>query len=127
MGNHDYCWPHLWRATQHEKASRWKEAYAPYFVSMWPGSMSKSFAGGSAVLLNHFPYVGDSGDEDRYAEHRPEDHGDILLHGHVHDVWKTRRTNNGTLMVNVGVDVWDYIPVHESEIVELIREMDPSS
>ena len=38
----------------------------------------------------HFPYVGDSGDRDRYVEHRPPDRGEWLLHGHVHDKWAQR-------------------------------------
>lgn len=121
MGNHDYCWPHLWKRTQIEKATRWTNAYAPYFTEM-ATSGGYTLADGTFVLLNHFPYVGDSGEEDRYTEHRPIDQGEILLHGHVHDTWKTQKTANGTLMVNVGVDVHNYKPISEDEIIQLLRE-----
>ena len=110
MGNHDYCWPHLWKPKQAEKAARWIDAYAPYFYQMSTEG-GHTLPDGTFVRLHHFPYVGDSHGEDRYGEHRPLDDGTPLLHGHVHDEWKVRFTaNNGTPMVNVGVDVWDFRP-----------------
>jgi len=63
----------------------------------------------------------DGHEEDRYSEHRPTDDGTPLLHGHVHDVWKVRRSKKGTLMINVGVDAWDYAPVSGTEIVALLH------
>lgn len=72
----------------------------------------------SLVYVAHFPYEGDSHDEDRYEKHRPVDGGYPLLHGHVHDAWKV----NGR-MINVGVDVWDYRPVAETAIAEIVAGM----
>jgi calcineurin-like phosphoesterase family protein len=62
--------------------------------------------------LCHFPTAGDSHDEDRYVNHRPTiPEGEWLVHGHVHEKWKV----NGR-QINVGVDVWDFRPVHEDEV-----------
>ena len=61
------------------------------------------------VLLSHFPYAGDSHDEDRYAQFRLRDEGIPLLHGH--ESFRERRTKHGTWHINVGVDWWDYAPV----------------
>jgi calcineurin-like phosphoesterase family protein len=63
-------------------------------------------------LLSHFPYSGDSGDVDRYANCRPKDEGDILIHGHTH----SKEKGSGR-EVHVGVDAWDFYPVREDEIV----------
>ncbi len=41
----------------------------------------------------------------------------IWLHGHIHNLWK----RNGNL-INVGVDVWNYMPVTLDEIQELLLE-----
>ena len=60
----------------------------------------------------HFPYFGDSHDEERFESHRPIDDGRLLLHGHVHTRWHVEGHQ-----VNVGCDVWDYRPVSEESIV----------
>lgn len=73
-------------------------------------------AGGTPVIASHFPYE-DDGDA-RYLSHRPVDEGRWLLHGHVHDRWKVRAEGR---MINVGVDVWDYAPVHEDVLAALMR------
>lgn len=54
------------------------------------------------VLMCHFPYSGDhTGEKDRYVSERPNDSGEPLVHGHVHDAW----TFNGRC-INVGLDAW---------------------
>ena len=59
------------------------------------------------TALNHFPYFGDSHDEDRYNDHRPMWVGEsLLLHGHVHNAWTWRSVNPNLTMINVGWDVW---------------------
>lgn len=68
------------------------------------------------VNLSHFPYVGDHTFEQRFLEERIEDNGDWLLHGHVHCEWKQRDR-----MINVGVDVWNYKPVSEVQLLEIIK------
>ncbi len=78
--------------------------------------------GGIPVQANHFPFVGDSHDGDRFTKHRPVDDGGWLLHGHVHEKWRRR-----SKMINVGVDVWDFYPVSEAQIAELMALEDPWS
>jgi calcineurin-like phosphoesterase family protein len=70
---------------------------------------------GLNVLLSHFPYAGDSGDNDRYVTQRPADFGYWLLHGHVHEKWRQRGR-----MINVGVDAWAGRPVSEDTIAATI-------
>jgi calcineurin-like phosphoesterase family protein len=77
---------------------------------------------GHKAILCHYPYLsGEQADAERnnykvrYAERRPKDQGQWLIHGHVHGSWKV----NGR-MINVGVDVWDYYPVSIDQIMEII-------
>lgn len=58
------------------------------------------------IMMSHFPYTGDHMEKERYTAYRPFDRGHLLLHGHVHDLWKF----NGR-MINTGMDVWNYRPV----------------
>lgn len=45
----------------------------------------------------------------------------IVLCGHVHDKWLFKYSPQlNVLSVNVGVDVWNYKPVRDAEIVELL-------
>jgi len=77
---------------------------------------------GQSVLLSHFPFHPDSlNDEDywriyehdqRYTHKRiMDDRESILLHGHVHQQWKTQGRQ-----INVGVDVWNQGPVSHEQI-----------
>jgi calcineurin-like phosphoesterase family protein len=68
------------------------------------------------ALACHFPYFGDSHDEERFESHRPVDDGRLLLHGHVHTRWRIEDHQ-----VNVGCDVWDYRPVSEEAILRAVR------
>lgn len=109
-GNHDRCWRH------HKKRGTWLKKYVEagfryvYDVDSMAFKTTKT-----TVLLSHFPYEGDSGDEERYPEARPVDRGAPLFHGHIHDVWKS----NGK-QVNVGVDVWDFRPAHLDQLLDLL-------
>lgn len=114
LGNHDRPWP-----GNSEKSRRgWAEQYEAVGLRLialdWFDEEIKS---GLKVRSSHFPYVGDSHDTDRFTDHRPPDKGDWLLHGHVHEAWKVRGR-----MINVGVDVWDYTPVHIDTLVEIIEK-----
>jgi calcineurin-like phosphoesterase family protein len=82
---------------------------------------------GTTVLLNHMPYQIKPGSAEssaesrgysipRHAKYRPTDHGLWLLHGHVHEKWKSKGK-----MINVGVDVWDFYPVPITAIESLIQ------
>lgn len=45
---------------------------------------------------------------------------DYLIHGHVHNNnnWSKKKRD----MINVGVDVWDFKPVHINEIITLVNK-----
>jgi calcineurin-like phosphoesterase family protein len=82
---------------------------------------------GVQVELSHFPTVGESDPNraDRFADYRPRPLGGVdrrstthrwVLCGHVHEAWLTRGRN-----LNVGVDQWNFGPVRDDELAELIK------
>jgi calcineurin-like phosphoesterase family protein len=110
-GNHDRCW------ARHRGATSWTERYIEAgFDEVHQGSVRLRI-GARSVTACHFPYLGDSHDNDRFNEHRPPDNGEWLLHGHVHDRWRQRGR-----MINVGVDAWGYRPVSEGVLNDLVSE-----
>ncbi len=118
-GNHDRCW-----SGHARRAEGWTERYLDAgFAEIIQGSVTVTI-GDHRVLACHFPYRGDSHDHDRYVDERPVDTGEWLLHGHVHERWRQRGR-----MINVGSDVWDFRPVSESAIAELLdrgpTDLDP--
>ncbi len=59
-----------------------------------------------------------------YLCHNPIDYNKdckINLVGHVHEKWKIKR-ENGVILVNVGVDQWNFRPVTWEEILKVIRQ-----
>lgn len=64
-------------------------------------------------LLSHFPYKNQEPDARTFKD-QLEDKGDWLLHGHVHGLWKQKGR-----MINVGVDVWDFKPVHYDTLLQM--------
>jgi calcineurin-like phosphoesterase family protein len=105
-GNHDSCHP-----SNH--GGKWDHLaiYSKYFEEVleeheWEGCM-----------LHHMPYHDE--DDHRFPEYRPISDGRILLHGHVHQRWLCNERQ-----INVGVDVWDFEPVHEDRIRELIAKIE---
>jgi len=110
-GNHDRCW------AGRRDATTWTERYIEAgFAEVRQGTVQLRI-GARSVRACHFPYQGDSHDNDRFSEHRPTDNGDWLLHGHVHDRWRQRGR-----MINVGVDAWDFRPVSEAVVSDLVSE-----
>ena len=119
MGNHDLCHP-----LHKKKAETGRQVYLESGFKTLELSGAMEIAG-HLVHLNHMPYrmeptreeeVGRGGEiVEKYSTYRPTDRGLWLLHGHVHEKWKTKGR-----MINVGVDVWDYYPVSLSEIEKII-------
>jgi calcineurin-like phosphoesterase family protein len=108
VGNHDRPFD-----PDPRRRAEWTTRYLDAgFQSVTHGTIGYTLAGRYPVLVGHFPYAGDSHDEDRYAELRPYDSGLPIVHGHVHTTWRL----NGR-QLNVGVDVNDYAPVSEAEVV----------
>jgi len=113
-GNHD-------RVFSGEKP-KMRERFVPEYLKVfdkiqkeivWVSKDDKPYA-----LASHFPYSGDSHGIDRHVDKRPLDNGLPLIHGHVHDSWK----HNGR-QFNVGVDVNDFRPVSEDEILDWIGSL----
>ena len=66
------------------------------------------------------------GNEVVLVQHRPpksvSENYTLVLCGHVHDKWKYKIVDN-VLVVNVGVDVWDYRPVSTGKILRFIHKI----
>lgn len=43
---------------------------------------------------------------------------EINLCGHVHEKWKFRKLNENSDLINVGVDVWDFMPISFDDIMK---------
>lgn len=116
LGNHDYAHPALW-ATKPAKLERWTKAYALYFHHMTTEKFLL-LPNGRKALLCHFPFVGDSHDQDRYAELRPVDDGETwLIHGHTHQPERI----SGPRQIHVGVDAWNFYPASLEEVMALME------
>lgn len=111
-GNHDRV-SSLYKGSESKKAE-WRVAYREAGLHALE-EKTWTTLGGTPVELCHFPFTGDSQGEDRYADARPKDVGQWLLHGHVHS--PTRRVGK---QLHVGVDAWDYTPVPEAWLVDLM-------
>lgn len=73
---------------------------------------------GRPVRFSHYPWSGFSSDK-RYEEKRPPKENDrVLIHGHIHSF--DALTTQGT--VHVGVDAWNYAPVHVDQVVPLVDQ-----
>lgn len=123
-GNHDLCHPCNKKSNTPTKMEKnvkkyldfgWAEVHLQKEINI----------GEHKIRLNHLPYlesISESQDQ-RFPIARPTNDGGTLLCGHVHEKWKSRKTENGALMINVGVDMWDYFPVPEQEIKVLIDNL----
>ena len=114
-GNHDHVWGHSKQA-QGERSQEWFDLYQKQGGIQGVSDELATTLNGQVVQMCHFPYAGDSQDEDRYLEARPEDVGRWLLHGHVHTEWRQRGR-----MINVGVDAWGGYPVGINTLERLMR------
>lgn len=114
VGNHDRVF-HRPQSNRRPE-SEWDALYREVgFASIEHTPSSITLANGLSVVMCHFPYRGDSHDEDRFDALRPADQGRWLLHGHVHEKWRQQGRQ-----INVGVDAWGGQPVSEAQICELI-------
>jgi calcineurin-like phosphoesterase family protein len=78
--------------------------------------------GSDNVYLSHFPYEGDHTETERHSDKRAADLGQPLIHGHTHENKVITYSRLGSLQIHVGQDAWDYTPVSEDQIIELIKE-----
>lgn len=126
-GNHDWCHPYHKKSRKPENQKKWIDFYTKAGWTVLPEQITFDLEGVAIVNVCHLPYSGDSGYEetapeykDKYSRFRPFDDGRVLLHGHVHEKFLMKKSAKGSLMINVGVDVWNYKPVSEVELAKLI-------
>lgn len=65
--------------------------------------------GGKRICLNHFPNYADPFCEWNFT-------------AHVHLLWKIKRLNENSIMVNIGIDQWGYKPASFEEIMKCVNE-----
>lgn len=121
-GNHDSCHP------MQRDSHKWQRIYLDgVFESVQMAAKRRIPGNGGhvTVMLSHFPYNSDHTDESRYPEWRLNHRGFPLLHGHTHASSRLSFDDGflgtPTKQVHVGVDAWDYRPVHLDEIVKLVQ------
>lgn len=115
LGNHDRAHP------LHRSAHAHLRTYLEVFETVQVAAQLRHR--GRSLLLSHFPYGGEgetrTEHEDRYTQWRLRDEGGVLLHGHVHDTVRVRRSAADSTMVHVGLDAWGLAPVTLTEAVGL--------
>lgn len=129
-GNHDFCHSYNKKSRTPENHAKWIGKYNENGLEVLPEHSTLDIPGVAVVNMAHLPYtnIGDvrldavESGHDKYAKFRPIDDGRVLLCGHVHEKWKIRKSPKGSLMINVGVDVWDMKPVHIDEVKRIILE-----
>lgn len=114
LGNHDR--PHPSYSKPGEKRDGWTQRYLDAGFEHLALSAALEIEG-IPTIMNHFPYTGDSEGFDRYPEYRPADHGQVLVHGHVHDMWQIRGRQ-----VNVGMDAHGGRLLHLDEVASFVHE-----
>lgn len=122
-GNHDFCHSYHKKSRTPENQAKWIQKYRDHGFIVLPEQTTMDLEGIGTVNLCHHPYATEYElkNGDKYAKWRPVDDGKILLCGHVHEKWKTRRSPKGTLMINIGVDVNDFKPVSVDQLIEIIK------
>jgi len=113
MGNHDKCHPLNKRKAEGARDSYFQAGFKTLQLD------STLEIADQQVLLTHMPYSSDiviDGYDEQFQEYRPKNEGLWLLHGHVHEKWKTKNR-----MINVGVDVWEFRPVPMSSVEEIVK------
>lgn len=114
------------RFNGNDENSRWSEVYTLDYL--------KEHLNGTIILIrgNHDSnnqvktkiksLTIELGGYDMFMIHNPEDYNrycNVNIVGHVHGLWKSKVVDNGVL-VNVGVDVWNYRPVSMRELINVI-------
>jgi calcineurin-like phosphoesterase family protein len=111
-GNHDSCWP------GHRSHRRQAELYREVGFDTILADPTWLDVAGRDVTFSHFPYPGGPTEryDARYADWRPADKGGWLVHGHVHNTWRTWGRQ-----INVGVDAWAGRPIPLDTVADYVR------
>lgn len=115
-GNHDRIWAGL-KPKRRREDSLYLDAG---FDRIEHGDLGvvELTLGEHEVLACHFPYTVGQYDE-RFSGNHPVDRGKPLLHGHTHSPIRVRDR-----MIHVGVDAWDYSPVAETQLIDILNNLD---
>lgn len=114
-GNHD----RVFSGEKDKSRIRFDPEYRKVFQEIWPEVVECFIPQlNNDVVMSHFPYSGDSQENDRHVDKRPEDNGLPLIHGHIHEA-----RHIAGRMFNVGVDVNDFKPVHHFVIKDWIDSL----
>jgi calcineurin-like phosphoesterase family protein len=124
VGNHD----RIFKGEKPKMQERFADQYAGWFDEIHHNVEDFALEDGTKVNLSHFPYEADHFDNARYMEFRLKDEGTVLVHGHTHAEHeklgmdsRVSRSVAGTLQIHVGQDAWNYRPVSEGEVLNLIK------
>ena len=117
LGNHDRPFMRAGKADEQDWWDKYREVFQR--VVHWEGQ-DLYLPDYGYVRLSHFPYTGDHTEYDRHSEHRPEDDGLLLIHGHTHSTDKLTYSKKGTPQIHVGMDAWDFRPVSVDQIFEVL-------
>lgn len=128
VGNHEA----IFMGNKDKYIAKYKHLYDS-FDEIYNNLSGHWLSDGTIVNLSHYPYDGDHTDEDRYSEYRLPDRGRVLIHGHVHreyhgtdederDRVAVTKSKRGSLQIHVGMDNWDYKPVSEDRIIEILEK-----
>ena len=124
VGNHDRPFRHTRKARNNpDRVTSATERYLEAGFTTVQDQVLNHAVGTFLVDLNHFPYVGDSEDVDRFPSARPHFHGRPLLCGHMHDLYQVEMYR-GVPQINVGIDAWGGAPIPESQVLELLAMTD---
>lgn len=106
FGNHD----RMFRPKNDNQFHKWMTEYSQYFESI-----VSEMVWNDRLLFNHFPYSGDSHDEDRYLSSRPQKSRLWLCHGHTHQ----KEFLSGEKSIHIGIDaeVANYSPIPIEKVV----------
>jgi calcineurin-like phosphoesterase family protein len=127
-GNHDFCHSYHKKSRNAANNDIWLQKYRDHGWIVLPEQTTLTLEGLGTVNVCHHPYSDGTGNDtehgygDKYAKWRPADDGKILLCGHIHEKWKTKKSPKGTLMINVGVDVHDFQPVSLDQLVAIAEQ-----
>lgn len=120
-GNHDFCHSYHKKSRTKENWIKWIEKYTEHGWTVASEQFPAVLSELGEVIMCHHPYEDDSNKGDKYQKWRPVDEGKLLLCGHIHEKWQTKKSPKGTLMINVGVDVHGFVPVSETQLLEIAK------
>ncbi len=113
-GNHDPV------HSSHRKRATWTQRFRAVFETI--DSWTRIKIGTKDVMVCHYPYNGDHTPEDRDVQYRMRDCGAPIIHGHTHSPEQVSFSNEGTIQVHVGVDAWDFTPVEQGVVVQIVKD-----